>query len=225
MSEQQGNTNEESVIALPDFCEFPAERLARGALTEEQLQQASEIFVNILDGLLLEHMEHVHHFEGNHLFGVRYSAKLSGQLTIDGQRYSLFLKDSDPESIRKSKSAPELRDSERIIRSLTLKTIDETGRSPQSGSYRLSLDGVIRRYDVDNSKIISRATADTGYRGISSSIIAEAKAIVDNIRNGAIPNNRLEEDMGLNNQPVSPKELNGLAEFLNKSVFAPYVRV
>lgn len=45
-------------------------------------------------------------------------------------------------------------------------------------------------------------------------IVRYALALRQEIIDNSIPNGRLEEDMGLNNQPVTPEEVKGLQDFL-----------
>ena len=216
MSEQQGNNNEKKVIAFPDFCESTAGRMTRGTLTREQLQQASEIFAKLFDNLMLEHKAHVSLFEGKRLAGIWDTAILGGQLIVDGQLYSLCLEDKNREDIRQLESKlRKFRDSEIMVQRLVLETLDVTGRSQQNRSYRLGLDSVIRRYDIDNSRT-ERIVTD------ESDPVAATEALMlfgEMVNNNSIQNYRLEEDMGLNNQPVLPEELNSLTEFLDKGVF------
>ena len=216
MSEQQGNNNEKKVIAFPDFCESTAERMTRGTLTKEQLQQASEIFAKLFDNFMLEHKAHVSLFEGKRLAGIWDTTILGGQLIVDGQLYSLCLEDKNREDIRQLESKlRKFRDSEIMVQRLVLETLDVTGRSQQNRSYRLGLDNVIRRYDIDNSRTEHIVTDE-------NDPVAATEALMlfgEMVNNNSIQNYRLEEDTGLNNQPVLPEELNSLTEFLDKGVF------
>ena len=241
VSEWQDNTNEKQVSTLPSFCESETERITRGPLAEKRLQQASVVFTEIFDNFMLEHMEYVYLCANKRLNDARDSANLIGQLLVDGQRYCLSLGDRNRRDIRQPGSeSTKRRDSEGIARDLDLQTMNDNVKGQQYWSYRLGLDGVIRRYDIFKDKnypghidleyekkfLIATAkvsTEDLLYIEMeckSNPHLAVIKArVMDQIINIDTPNKRLEEDMGLNNQPVSPEELHGLAEFLNRGVF------
>lgn len=187
-------------------------------LTAEQLDESRQLFDSLFDDVMLRHMGDVRVFGAN---TNSQHASLLKKIEINGQTYTLSLNDRgirDPESSNEYR----FRDSEKLQRIINLQRTDEQGYGREHWSYRLCEDGIIRRMDLGDTwgkMLKEKELGIEGPKNLSGDETPEemAQAIQASLRNltEGIPNSRLEEDMGINNQPVSPEELAGLKAFID----------
>lgn len=212
MSEQSSN--------YPDFHK-PA---PSDTLEPEELKRVRGTFNDFFDDLMLRHMDAVKQFK----LSSRTSADLSANVVADGEEYSIHLEDRG-ERDGENRSGIQFRDSEKLQRIIYLQRKDGVyGR--EHWSYRLGADGIVRRWDGGDAygKLEEERKLGIAKRPLSfdDDVSVEAAAAIarkgleDLVDNG-IPNTRLEEDMGLNNQPVTLEEIQGLKDFIARAEFQP----
>jgi hypothetical protein len=143
---------------------------------------------------------------------------------VDDQQYTLSLEDISPRGPRSVHNEVSFRDSETHARVIDLQRI-EKGCGREYWSYRLGSDGVVRRWDGGDMFAKGQKERELGIEEplmldqhptreeMIGALVVERNNLIENV----IPNGRLEEDMGFNNQPVSPEELEGLRDFLGAS--------
>ncbi len=204
---------------ISNYPDFYKSTEGQSKLGTEELIQTNQAFNELFDDLMLIDMEIVKRFES---FNDRPVANLLKKIVVDGQKYTLNLEDKsqrDPKS-----ETPDItwRDSEIIIRDISLQRSDGVyGR--EYWSYRLGADGIVRRWDGGDITAKTRNERELGIkepkiRGnetldeLGKLALAGLQRTIDQI-----PNSRLEEDMGLNNQPVTLAEIQGLQDFLNRA--------
>ncbi|MFZ1324295.1 MAG: hypothetical protein WAQ57_04025 [Candidatus Saccharimonadales bacterium] len=202
----------------PNFYE-PAE--GRSPIDPEQLAEAAQIFNSLFDDLMLQGMPEVKQFE---TIKGRPTASLLWKIEVDGQAYTLALEDESPREPDSNILGIVFRDSERITRQISLQRIDGIyGR--EHWAYRYGADGVVRRWDGGDVTAKRRKDRALGIEEpkmpSSGKTIKEIGQVVlanmHRLTADTIPNSRLEEDMGLNNQPVTPNEMWGLHGFLARA--------
>lgn len=202
----------------PNFYE-PTE--GRTPVGTEQLIETTQSFNGLFDDLMLQSMDKVKQFES--LKG-RPTANLLRRIEEDGQTYTLGLVDKSPREPDSNTQGITFRDSESITREISLQRIDE-GYGREYWSYRLGADGTVRRWDGGDVTAKSRKNRELGIeepRRLSGDETIEdvERFMLDSIRSittDYIPSSRLEEDLGLNNQPVTPDEIRGLQDFLARA--------
>ncbi len=173
--------------------------------TPEDAPEVAKRFNSLFDDLMLAHMSDVKQFEN---IPGRPTASLILDLHISGERYTVGLREAG----RSATEASDFRPSELYTRAISLQRIDE-GKGREHWSYRLGSDGVIRRFDIaDSSQKVH--TIDSVPRDASDRKVEATQSAIDEVINTTIPNNRLEEDMGINNQPVSNDDIDGLIGFI-----------
>ncbi len=183
---------------------------------EAQQQDASrQIFDTFFDDVMLHNMKSVRQITFK-LGEPR--AVLIKSVEVEGQKYLVLFEESTVKYPITKTSYFESRDSEIVSRTIKFKRVTEEG-GKDSWSYLLGIDGIVRRRDDSDvaSKIqvedeLGKAKpeileADEDINKIALSSLLRRKAEEFQIR-------RMEEDLGLNNQPVPPGELEGLREFL-----------
>lgn len=181
----------------PNFYE-PTE--GRTPVGSEQLAETTQAFNGLFDDLMLQGMDKVERFEP---IEGRPTANLLRLIEVDGQTYSLALEDKSLKDSDSDAHGTTFRDSERTTRQISLQRIYESyGR--EYWSYMLGADGTVRRWDSGDVAAKMRKDLELGV--------------------GSISNSRLEEDMGLNNQPVTPDEIRGLQDFLARATDLPRYR-
>ena len=213
----------------PDFYR-PVEE--RQDLDAEALAKASESFRELFNDLMLQDMDEVRQFEST---PGRPTARLSKHIVVGGQTFSLNLVDKHTDE-NSDDIDSRFRSSEKISREISMQRIDK-GYGREHWSYRLGADGVVRRYDlgditgknikerelgIEQPKMLGlgedltrEEVQDMALSGIDMTLSGIARIVE------ALPNNRLEEDMGLNNQPVSSDEIDGLKGFISKATSSP----
>jgi hypothetical protein len=200
----------------PDFYQ-PVE--ARPNPEAKQLQEASEVFSGLFDDLMLQNMDGVRRFES---IKGKPEASLLKHIEDDGEKYTLSLSDRSTQSTNDT-SGVSFRDSEKITRDLSLQRI-EGGYGREYWSYRMGADGIVRRWDGGDFTAKRQKERELGIepkmlRG-DEPIEEMGRIVLNNLNDltqNGIPNGQLEEDMGLNLQPVTPDELKGLQAFLSKA--------
>jgi hypothetical protein len=101
------------------------------------------------------------------------------------------------------------------------------GRGRDQYSYRLGSDGVVRRYDLGDgfAKAQQERAAGIGRKvlpGLDASIdelLKDTEAKIEELLTVSIPNARLAREMGLNDQPISLEEMEGLEQFVRQPGF------
>lgn len=217
MSEVSEATN------YPSFHE-PTE--GRPPVVSEQLVQTTQAFNGLFDALMLQGMDQVEQFES---IEGSPTANLLRRIEVDGQTYSLALEDKGPKDPNNDSHGITFRDSEVTTRLICLRRMDEVyGR--EYWSYRLGADGIVRRWDGGNPaskkckdrelgiERLKMRSGDETFEEVERVVLSN---IMQSLIADAIPNGRLEEDMGLNNQPVTPDEIRGLRDFLAKATDVP----
>jgi len=164
-------------------------------LSQEQLNESSLAFNDLISDLLLENMADVKQFNA---IQDSTNANLLKKIVVDGIEYTVAIKDYIKSNSEDNSLGIKFRNSEIINREISVQRIDD-GYGREFWSYRLGPDGVVRRWDGGN---------------ITDKLKREKE--LDSVIK-SIPNSRLEEDMGQNNQPVSPDEIKGLREFIHSA--------
>ena len=149
----------------------------------------------------------------------RPEAHLSFGLINADQNFSLSLMSRTP-----GQDDGRFRPSEVTTKEISVQRI-EGGYGRESTSYRLGVDGIVRRWDGGDvtekmRKKKELGIADRGFmeRGASpDEMVKITSAKIQDMLENQIPNARLEQDMGYNNQPVPVEEINGLREFIAQS--------
>ena len=199
----------------PAFYQTSDERITLGA---EQLEAGSQAYNGLFDDLMLQGMDDVKRFES---IKDRPTASLLRHIEVDGQKYTLALRDKGTSDPNDNTHGISFRDSETTTREINLQRVDDE-RGREYWSYRLGADGVVRRWDGGDITAKRQKDSELDLEGpeklpVGVTIEEAARTGIKSITEG-IPNSRLEEDMGLNNQPVSPVEIQGLQAFLSKAV-------
>ena len=202
----------------PNFYE-PTE--GRPPVEAEQIIEAAKKFNELFDDLMLQGMAEVIVFDP---IKGRPTANLLKQILVDGQTYTLSLEDKGLSDSDSETHGISFRDSERITRGISLQRTDK-GYGREYWNYRLGADGTVRRWDVGDVTAKRRKEQELGIERpelLSSDvsldeIVKLAHSRIESLINDSIPNRRLEEDFGINNQPVTPDEIRGLQEFLAKA--------
>jgi hypothetical protein len=191
----------------------------------EQLTEASQTFNELFDDLMLQDMDKVESFES--IKGEPY-VSLRRRIQVEGHTYSLSLVDRGQRDPEKNTGKFTFRDSEIINRDISLQRFDEKGYVRESWSYRLGADGIVRRWDGGDRTAKRLKEKELGIerlkmpRGdVTSDDEGKAAKALLQIITDELPNIRLSEDMGLNNQPVTPDEMQGLQIFLNSAIDIP----
>jgi hypothetical protein len=205
----------------PNFYE-PTE--GRPPVKAEQIVETAKKFNEIFDDLMLKEMAEVRVFDA--LKG-RPNANLFKRILVDGQTYNLSLEDKSLSDSGNETHGISLRDSERFTRGISLQRTDKEGYGREFWSYRLGADGTVRRWDAGDMTANNRKEKELGIErpellsGDESLDEIEnlARSAIESLVNDRIPNSRLEEDFGINNQPVTPDEIRGLQEFLAKATY------
>ena len=211
----------------PDFYK-PIE--GQSNLSKEELVQTNQAFNELFNDLMLKDIEIVRRFDGINDHNI---ASLVKTIIIDGQKYTLSLQDNGQRISENETDSITFRDSEITARDISLQRLDEETYGREYWSYRLGADGIIRRFDVGDitakkrndkkfgieelekmSKIMS--TEDGPLKDHAKRALSMVHAALQNMYN-EMSNSRLEEDMGLNNQPVTLAEIQGLRDFLNSA--------
>lgn len=193
---------------------------ASEGLEPEQLEASRRIFNDLFDDVMLPNMGDVKRLQ---LGKGQFYVSLRKRIEVDDWEYSLTLDDRgsrEPES----STGIVLKDNEITTRDITIQRIGrDDAHERELWSYRLGLDGIVRRWDggdvwgkrqkerelgIEDSKMLSGGKTK---EEISEIAIESLQTVIEN----SLPNSRLAEDMGLNKQPVTPEELEGLRDFLN----------
>lgn len=206
----------------PSFYE-PAE--GRPPIVSEQLTQTAQAFNGLFDDLMLQDMDQVKQLE--YIKG-RPTANLLRRIEVDGQTYTLDLEDRGLKDPSNESHSIAFSDSEVTTRQISLQRIDQ-GYGREYWSYRLGADGTVRRWDGGDLTAKSRKNRELGIeepRMLDGDETIEEMgrvilANIERITTDDIPNRRLAEDMGLNNQPVTPAEIRGLQDFLARAIDIP----
>jgi len=151
------------------------------------------------------------------------NSKDLGYMMSDG--YSLSV-NRDTE---KRVPSDEWESSEEICAEISVQRIAE-GLGRNMHSYRLGSDGVVRRYDIgdacakvqQNKELGIGAAGLDGFGNLTRDELASSLENAINETVSAIPNNRLDKKMGLNDQPIFIDEMDALAEFVRQPGFEPY---
>ncbi len=205
----------------PNFYQ-PAE--GRPTPKEEQLLETAQTFNGLFDDLILQHMEAVKQFES---IKGKPTANLLKHIEVDGQSYTLALRDNASHDEGMPVAEVTFRPSEIIKRDISLQRI-EGGYGREHWSYRLGADGAVRRWDGGDATAKRQKERELGIEGAEmlsggetlEEIGRVALKNMQNLTENSIPNGRLEEDMGLNNQPVALEELVGLSDFLKQANYS-----
>ena len=202
----------------PDFYRPVAEHQA---LNAEELSKASNSFNTLFDDLMLQGMDEVKQFES---IKGRPTASLLRRIEVDGQTFTLSLEDKSLGDPNNDTHGISFRDSERNTRQISLQRSDDKGYGREYWSYRLGADGTVRRWDGGDATAKRQKERELGIEqpkmlGEGSTLEDIGKAALLGIKSitEGLPNDRLEEDMGLNNQPVSPNEIDGLKVFISQA--------
>ncbi len=189
-------------------------------LSPEESRQGYRIFNDTFDNYMLRYMSDVKQF---HSIKDRPTANLLQRIVVDGQSYTLNLKDAS-QNETKSSLDEGFRASEITLRDISIQRT-EGGRGREYLSYRLGPDNVVRRWDGGD---VTAKREKERELGIEKPIRSYGKQTneelgklmlsgLEDLIKYNIPNSRLEEDFGLNKQPVPNKELLGLREFMERA--------
>lgn len=190
--------------SLPDFV-VPHDGTQSEIPALEQARVATK-FSSLVGDLLLNHItsvEHYTHSEDSHLF-------LGLPVGEDG-RWSVTVQ---------SRVEPHrgLAPSEQTPCSINLQHM-ANGLKLEYLSYRLDSDGVVRRWTVDDMEARSQLQ-EFDYLSDEEMTDAEARTkareLLEQVSHEVLPNDRLEEEMGYNMQPVGLAEIEGLEAFLSQ---------
>jgi hypothetical protein len=200
----------------PDFYQ-PVE--ARPNPEAEQLREASEVFNGLFDDLMLQNMEGVRRFES--IKGMP-TANLLKRIEVDGEKYTLSLRDKST-PLTDGSNGVTFRDSEKFLREVSVQRT-EAGYGREYWSYCMGADGVVRRWDGGDVTAKSQKERELGIEPKEMTGYETAEEMgriilneMQDITEYAIPNGRLEEDMGFNLQPVTLDELKGLQTFVSRA--------
>ena len=191
-------------------------------LEEAEQAKVAGAFNQLVNDLMLQNMALVEQYE---LIPNRPKAHLLLKGRVEGRQYTLGVEDCG-QPAEDGDITP--RPSQKIKRLIALQRIEGSyGR--ESSSYRLGTDDVVRRFDIPNPVAARAQETDffdaTEEEEITTDILTAAQKRVqnnlDDLANYGIPNANLEEDMGLNNQPITAEEIDGLRQFIAKLELEP----
>jgi hypothetical protein len=187
-------------------------------LSPEQLETSRQKFDKLFDSFVLDHMKDVDTIKLAD--DMPQEANLLKIIEVDSQPYSLWLRDKERQE---SNTENVFRKDEIFHREIAVQRKDSEGQGRERWSYRLCDDGIVRRYDGGDMWAKQEEKKKLGMQYFPTLRVHEkpdyvelSKARNSNIEN-SIQNTRLEADMGLNNQPVSPDEIAGLKAFIDSS--------
>lgn len=184
--------------------------------TKEQ-EETNRLFNELFDEYMLRHINGIQ----RHRDDLGFEAKLTLKLRIEHQKYDATFEENENADIE---NPLEFRDSDIFTRSIGVqREVGQHGR--ETWEYRLGKDGVVRKYDLGDQQ--DRNILDTidqnhidEARISQEAFLREVKYVTETIPN-TLSNMHLEEDMGVNNQPVSLAEIQGLKEFLDSAEVLP----
>lgn len=104
--------------------------------------------------------------------------------------------------------------SEDLSRAITVNQLSGPG-VVKTSSYRLGRDDIVRRFDSDSRRSLLREEMEQKHLAWSADAADYQKRHQQNQKD-QIENQRLEEKMGFNNQPVSLEEVGQLGQFLDR---------
>jgi hypothetical protein len=198
---------------MPNYPDFYQPFESQSTPEAKEQEEVSRLFNEIFDDYMLHHMDSVKISSRE----IAPRANLRLYVKVKGQEYAVGFEDKE---IIEDGHTSKYRDSERHSRLLNIQRVeDQLGR--EVWSYQRGKDGVVRRYDLGDEwakhqKMRTKATEQYPNSDKKSTGVYALKQIEDSDEN-VLPNLRLEEDMGINNQPVSLAEMQGLKEFLDSA--------
>lgn len=199
----------------PAFYVDPQERLNQPALEESEIKKVTDRFNQIFDDFMLDNIAEAQEQEsiGLNFFDSR-EISINGLIKDGSTTYQLHMRDSLMFNWQ--------------TRTISLQRLDHQGYGREYWGYDLSelADiGVVTRRDKGDIRVNVLREQEIGLAPkylspsgqeddlLSSELIRRQ---LDHIKN-ELKNNQLEKYMGLNNQPVSLVEINGLADFINQN--------
>lgn len=197
---------------FPDFHQELTRERGEGALPEigpEEMALAATAFNHTFDNWART-------FEDGFRLGQnnegRVVAQLLQRIEAQDKTYILAVMEVGERPQGGVEAANDLRPSEDIRRVINLQLL--VGDQPSDlSSYRFCVDGIVRRYDVDaevNHMRKMMTSMDLQSATTEQELQQKYQATDQNYKD----NVRFEEDMGVNNQPVSLEEIEGLGQFL-----------
>ena len=184
---------------------------ARPKISDEERAESARLFNRAFDNWLSRHQQDIN--RGTAEDG-RQVSQLTQKIELEGKAYALTVIELGPHPAG-NPPGQDIRPGEDINRLINLQ-LAIGGRFGDLSSYRLCTDGVVRRYDVDaeaNQTLQEMANRDIQSAGGHD----QARQRLIDSQTNYRENVRFEEDMGVNNQPVWPEEIAGLAKFLDQA--------
>ena len=172
-------------------------------------------FSSFIDDVLLNHADIVTHLNGSSPHDVLHLEAPTGTSNWAAK----------VEAVTQFTPVADMPLSEQITRSIDVQRLDGIYGRDVFG-YRLFADGVVRRWDGGDIQGKKEADRKLGLEPMLRMIEPEEELSIEGvlqvtrnnieyILNSAIPNQRLERQMGLNEQPVGIDELDGLIDMLS----------
>ena len=182
----------------------------RPEINDEEKAESVRLFNQAFDHCLSRYQQGVRHEMTE---DGRQIDQLMQKIQTGGQAYVLTVVELGPRPFG-GLADTDTRPSEDFSRLINLQLIVDN-RPGDLSSYRLSGDGVVRRYDVDaEANHLLQRMAKSDIQSATSDDEARQR-LIDSQEN-YVENVRFEEDMGVNNQPVRPEEVDGLGKFLEQ---------
>ncbi len=192
-----------------DLTREPGEE-ARPEISDEEKAESVRLFNQAFDNWLSRYQQDV---RPDMTEDGRQIDQLMQEIQTGGQAYILTVVELVPRPFG-DLADTDMRPSEDFSRLINLQLIVDN-RPGDLSSYRLGGDGVVRRYDVDaEANHLLQRMAKSDIQSAPSNdearqrLVASYENYVENVRFG--------EDMGANNQPVRPEEVDGLGKFLEQ---------
>ncbi len=186
---------------MSELANYPAFYLTiehRPPLNPELLELSSTILTDIFDNFMLQYIADLKQFNIHKEFP---EAILSKRLLFDSSLYAISLKDIGTYQIDPVPN--------RFLS--VLQIMNGFGR--KYWTYRLGNDGIVRRKDSGDLYEKSKQEKNL-MRRMGGFLLSK----VNGPQEPAKLNSEIEEKMGLNNQPVHPKELEGLKAFIENAI-------
>lgn len=177
-------------------------------------------FTALIEDTFLNNADQVNHFAQSTM--PHDSILLDKQVTSD-TKWTLAV-DSQTEERPPN---DEWESAEEIRGTVSIQKILNVSGGRQMVSYRLGSDGTVRRYDHGDAYEKMQAERAAGLGDIamrvprpgSSESVEVIESQIKNIFETVIPNDRLARKMGLNEQPISLEEMEGLEDFVRQPGF------
>ncbi len=190
----------------------------QGVVSEKEQQVVAERFISLFEETLMNNPTDAQNFSDDvsksEYLTMHIQSKATPQI-----RHTLALRATE----MVTESDYDWQQAEEVSKSIGIQVVEEE-RGGNIYEYRLGSDGVVRRHDITKQKLEDqRAFKKLGKTAVpgethEEALVREAAEGIEELLIG-VQNSRLEREMGLNDQPISLTEMEGLEDFVRQEGF------